>query len=433
MLTLTSLGKVIIVESPSTAVQLSSQLSKIKSGCTVLSTRGHLFDYIATPNGSYALVPIDKKNVDVISSLDGQNLVIATDCDRQGELIAKHIKYLTPHSTHERCQFNDLSLAGVHRALDGLSKGEFQFQDQLANEATMIKLINLRMKNHRVAGFYTTTTSIELAKQWQTHGSFDSAISRTYEINAAHFHCVMPEGQQLQRVTLARPVVTKDMILQRALTNRSLDTMNRLQESYLMGRLSYIRTDYDSLPVTASKTLQDYSLGGMEIENPHMLAYNKLAPHYAIHNLAHPRSDVEILVALQNRSALTRIHNDVLIGTTTSGAKVLLNQNKQHVVTNLRPEQQIAWLLAQSENSSPSNIETSATRYTKHFFNGAIRNDKLIGLTQELAQRDYPTLWEKGLNSLVQTALSDSPESPHPSRNPTISKDIREYVHDISL
>ncbi|ENI4488070.1 hypothetical protein ABXZ88_003954 [Vibrio fluvialis] len=421
------------MESPSTAAQLSSQLSKLNVGCTVFATNGHLFDYVVTPRGSYAISPINKQLVDTIRSLDGQRLVIATDCDRQGELIAKHIKHLTPNSTHDRCQFNDLSLSGVHRALDGLNKGEFKFQNRLADEAVMIKLINLRMKNNRVAGFYTTTTSIELAKQWQKHGSFDKAKSRAFEVNSAYYHCAMPEGQQLECVTLARPAVTKDIILQRTLTGRSLNTMAQLQESYLMGRLSYVRTDYDCLPVTASKTLQEYSLGGMDIQRSYLLAYNKHTPHYAIHNLAHPRSDVEILVALQNRSALTATHNDVLVGTTTSGAKILLNQNKQHVITDVRPEQQIAWLLAQSENSSPSNIEASATRYTKHFFNGGTRNDKLIGLTQELAQREYPTLWDNGLNSLVQTALSDAPEPISPSTNPIISKDIREYVHDISL
>ncbi|MBY7854228.1 hypothetical protein KW429_11030 [Vibrio fluvialis] len=428
-----SLGNVIIVESPSTAARLSSLLSRLNSGYIVTSTKGHLFDYVATASGSYALKPINKHISDSIKTLDGQNLIIATDMDKQGELIAKHIRMITPNSSHTRCHFNDLSLAGVHRALNGLKKGEFEFRNQLADEATMIKLINMRMMSHRAAGFYTTTTNIELVKQWLKHGTFETAQNRTFAINSGYFHCAMPDGQRLASVVRASPVVTKDIILQRTLTNKSLNTMVMLQDSYLIGRLSYVRTDHCFLPVTAANALQEFTLCGNEIEHSYMLTYNKNIPHYAIQNLAHPRSEAEILVALQNRSALTSKYNDVLIGTTETGAKVLLNQSKQHVLPESSPEQQISWLLAQSENSSSSNLESSAIKYGKHFFNGGKRNDKLIGITQEIAMREYPMLWEKGLNQLVQEAVEKAPSPSFPSQRVGMPEKIREYVYDLAL
>lgn len=424
---------IVLVESPRTSASLAAKLGALRLDYEVMATNGHLYDYQQDGN-SYHLVNKQKQVIDELKSYKKRDIIIATDSDPQGELIALHIQQTAPDNTFHRCYFNDLTTTGVRTALNNMAKDAYQFDSRQAVKAALVKLINLRIKSEAQNRFYTTTTGIELCKQWDKHGRINDIDARTYEISGQHYHSIIPNHHRLSSVHDVTPVVTKDLIIQRALHEKTVTTMEELQESYQLGRLSYIRTTSNKLPMTSVAFIEDEILGDDDIAHYSFFSHDPYLPHYAIHNLSSPRSSIEKAVFIQNRTALTNSHRDIYAGKTDTGALVFLKKHHRKVSSNPSPANEISWLLAQSNNTSPSTIESSAHKYAQLYFNGQHRNEQLITKTIEITQKQYPSLWELGLNELVAQSLQKNVVPiPSPSEPLKTANKATEYAFDLKL
>ena len=127
-----SMSKLLIVESPSKAKTLNKYLGK---DFTVLASYGHVRDLIPkngavdTANGytmQYEVIDRNAKHVDAIAKAVKlvDDILLATDPDREGEAIAWHIaeilesKKLLKGKTLKRVVFNEITKTAVQHAVD---------------------------------------------------------------------------------------------------------------------------------------------------------------------------------------------------------------------------------------------------------------------------------------------------------------------------
>lgn len=120
--------KLVIIESPSKAPALTKYLG---SGYEVFATKGHIRDLPAKSYGldvkdnfepKYEIVP-DKK--ELITQLKkkadkAEDVLIATDPDREGEAISWHVAHVLGYPKDKKCriEFNEISKKAVTKALE---------------------------------------------------------------------------------------------------------------------------------------------------------------------------------------------------------------------------------------------------------------------------------------------------------------------------
>ncbi|WP_194663812.1 toprim domain-containing protein [Vibrio anguillarum] len=435
---LTSNGKYdvsyIIVESRHVAQQLQQTLNRMRIETSVVATNGHLFNY-QEMDGNYHLAPIQPELIRFLKNLQHEKIMVATDNDEQGELIAHHIKMLTPSSEHTRCFFNNLTPVSVHLALSASQNNQYTFNEDLALKAAMIKMVNLRMttKDHR-SRIFATTTSLEIAKMFNQHGRCNQLKAKTYQVEGQHYHVNQPTSQTIRNVGRPSPSVTKDLINHNALSQIKLNTMEQLQESFSLARLSYIRTDVPAFAMTSLTDLQQYTLNGSPVDFQEYIAQLTNTAHYAIQNINHPQSAIEWQVFRHNRTALSLDYTDILKADTNTGGSVYLSKTKPLTSDTLRPSNEIAWLMCQSPDTASSSIEATAQKYERFFYNGKSLNENALRRTIGLGEGQYQNLWENGLNTMIDKWMStDIKQEVMPSSltsNPITKK---EAIFELSL
>jgi len=119
------MSKLVIVESPTKVRSIGQYLGK---EYTVMATKGHLRDLPKSGKGMDAdftltYVPVEGKD-EVIKKLksaakESEEVILATDPDREGEAISWHVKELLglPDKAVRRVTFNEITKKEVQRAI----------------------------------------------------------------------------------------------------------------------------------------------------------------------------------------------------------------------------------------------------------------------------------------------------------------------------
>lgn len=374
----------------------------------IIATGGHLFDY-GYRDGKLYLDNINTKGRDRVARYNGWNIMIATDPDPQGELIANHIKTLTPDSAHRRAVFNDLTLSGIAQSIDRFNRQELTFSRHDAAMAAMLKVVNLAMQQKRHGRQYLTTTGIDIAKQFQEYGRLNHMhmikVSDSISTSVSKGHGTI---ESMRKPT---PATTKSVIMQQAMDVRSIDTMNELRNGFDMMRLSYIRTNETHLPMSARDNVRDYATRHhpLDIES-HFVPHGN-ASHYALHNTDFAMTEVEHLVAQQNASACSSQCDTCYQIEMSNGWTTYANENDAKVDGKVAPEKELAMLLANSNDSAPSTIVQSAEKYAKHFYNGGWLNQPLLEQTIDIAQKHYPRILAVGVHESLKAMLGSEPST----------------------
>ena len=399
----------VIVESRYAAMALQPILDRLTGEVKTIATHGHLFDY-QMEEGNLYLSPKNPQIVGMISRLNGDDIIIASDSDYQGELIAAHIRALTPDSAHRRCIFNDITEMGVLVSLNNFNKRQYNFDDNAAAKAALLKIANLKLlhskKNSRN---FLTTTSVDIVKHFNEVGRVNLVQTRVFQEKGVRVECVVPTsfGEATAMIRPA-PVVTKDRVMQNALEGGTLNCTDRLQDAYINGMLSYTRTDIWKLPSFSENLLSDYTLNGALLDVEDYLDGTAGLPHYAIHNLMHPNTPLERQVQLQNRSALSSQYKDSQTITFENGRKLQASSSYvRRTKGQISPKNELAAILCCSNDSASSNLEHAAQRYERYFYNGSKLNTKLVNSTMRDAEKHYPQLVEHGVHATIEKALND--------------------------
>ncbi len=431
----------VIVESAYVAVELQRQLTVLTDNTQVHATNGHLFDY-KMQDGRITLLPLSTNMTERIRRLDGENIIIATDSDPQGELIAAHIKQLTPNSKHKRCLFNDITQGGVLSALHRFNQNEFEFNESEALKAALLKITNLKISASKHAGLYLTTTGIDICKQFSKYGRLNQVQSRVFQRQETLYRCNTPKNLgKVCEMARPAPAVTRDIVLQNALANSNTSTAASLQESFINGKLSYTRTDFAKLPVFAEKQLSDFTLQGHLIDIDLHIEFASGAPHYALYNLGPPASRDEWLVASQNRTALSSRFSDTSALTFEGGEMLIASTDVISGLDDyLSPKNELTTLLALSKDASISNLELSAERYRRLFYNGRHLNQRLVTASLNIAEKHYPRLVQEGIHASIEKAVINNgleemktlaavnPEMPAQKKSQQVSNEIVDSI-----
>ncbi|ACH64804.1 toprim domain protein (plasmid) [Aliivibrio fischeri MJ11] len=439
-------GNNIIVESQKIASHLYNNLNKLGLVINVIATSGHLYDY-QFENDYIVQQPKNIALIEQIKRLNGQSIIIATDPDPQGDLMAEHIKELTPESEHGRCIFNDVSEIGIVQSLNRFNNNEFSFNQSQAFKAALIKITNLHMQRESSQSNrsnYLTTTGVTLAKQFDVLGRVNKVQQRAFNVEGKQHVCNVPiTWQDALSANKISPTITRDLIADRALSGRKLSVASELQDSFINGRLSYTRTDFQRLPSIAEQVLSEYTLSGELIQHDQHLDFQSNTAHYAIYNLSSPITPIEYLIKEQNRTALSHKFNDCSSINFSSESVLARTGRFLGSQITIAPENEIAYLLAKSKDTSPSNLEFSAQKYAKLFYNGTHCNSQLISSTLKHAEKHYPKLIEFGLNHVLddllhkqEKPLSKSKKnyhSPIPEKTASLKNIVEEVNTNFSL
>lgn len=387
---------VIVVESPNIAAQLQRLINSMSDANTfVTSTRGHLYDYQII-NQKITLAPLSIPKIESMKLLNGQNIVVATDNDPQGELIAQHIKMLTPDSIHKRGYFNDLSESGVIRSINSINMGVNFFNDDIAVQASVLKIMNLMLKQSNDT--YITTTALTIAKSLASATAItDLSLISTSNDNKM-VNALIPSNDQVQSIQIPHPLTTKD-ILKKEVLKGNMDTMKDLQDSFEASALSYIRTDSLELPPDSESVLQEFTCKNMGMNNNCFSEKQNLS-HYALHNTDHPITHLEQDIAKHNRSALTGDGKINMINM-ESGASYYTTEHTPQLFKP-SPTQCIKLNLINSPDSYSSTIESASKKYTPLFFNGTTQNKGMINKVLNIAGAKCENVLEKGIKIVLE-------------------------------
>ena len=399
----------VIVESRYAALALQPLLDRLTDGTRTIATHGHLFDYQMT-GANLSLAPKNPHTVGMISRLNGDDIIIASDSDHQGELIAAHIRALTPDSAHRRCIFNDITEMGVLVSLNNFNNRQYNFDDNAAAKAALLKIANLKLLHSKKSSHkFLTTTSVDIVKHFNEIGRLNQVQTRVFQENGINVECVVPTSFG-EAIAMARPapVVTKDRVIQNALEGGLINCTDRLQDAYINGMLSYTRTDINKLPSFSENTLSDYTLNGALLDIEEYLSDAAGLPHYAIHNLMPPNTPLERRIQLQNRSALSSQYNDSQTITFDNGRQLQAsNAYVRRTKGQIAPKNELVAILCCSKDSASSNLEHAAQRYERYFYNGNKLNTGLVDSTMRDAEKHYPQLVEHGVHATIDKALND--------------------------
>ncbi|WP_281188490.1 toprim domain-containing protein [Vibrio harveyi] len=367
----------VITESPLTANNIGEQL---KLPC--LATNGHIFDYQLI-NNQIALVAKHPPIVEQLSSLNahGCKICIATDRDPQGELIAQHIKALTPLATHQRIHITGYDPFSLQTALGK----PHDFNERLASEAAYLRVINLRLKMANQSHFLTTT-GITLANSFEKRGRVDDWTNHTVEIDGRQlFTKLPPKIEGTISVIKPEPVTTRTIAVLAALNN--IENLHRkLQELYENHCISYFRTDSTTLPMT--NLCYKHHIGIRDLQDA----------HYAVHNLSPYHSDLERFIYKQNESAISSSTHIVVLDT---GFGKTLAIDEHLPDQPLTPESELLLHLAVDEDSFASTLTKHPPKYKSYFYNGNKLNTGLVSKVLLQAKQSMPELLTRGIRGTI--------------------------------
>ncbi|MCG9578601.1 toprim domain-containing protein [Vibrio tubiashii] len=372
-------NRVIITESPMTAARIQAAI-----GGDTMATYGHIFDFVYKDNK----LGLQGKNPALIERLgflneSGMNIVLATDSDSQGELIAQHVKALTPSATHIRVHINELTPHGINTAL----RSPFAISDAKANEAAYLRLLNLKMAKIEPRGTFTTT-SITLAKSFALRGRLAELEDYNVECQGKTLYTRFAKKLNGEFIGVRRPPPANTrQIAQLAASQNNLSIHNELQELYQAGRLSYIRTESRTLPMSN------------EIYTHHVSDERLNEAHYAIHNLTPYSSDLEQLVFKINDTARTSSMNVLEIHTSIGNFIAL---DRPLAAKKLRPAAEIMMHLSLDSDSYVSTLGRSSEKYARVFFNGERYNERAAERVMRQGNLYTPDIVEHGVKHIVQ-------------------------------
>ena len=136
----------IIIEATGLKKTITSRLSDPFSHAVVAATCGRIFDF----SEGQSVAGVDVMNPTHLSPVFPQrwrhlkkeaeryrNIVIATDPDHEGDLIAAHLRYFMPNA--RRVIFSSLSVEGIHKALSDFTT---EFNDTSARKAASRRLVD---------------------------------------------------------------------------------------------------------------------------------------------------------------------------------------------------------------------------------------------------------------------------------------------------
>ncbi|MGD8116827.1 toprim domain-containing protein [Vibrio sp. TRT 29B02] len=370
--------RIIISESP-----LAASAIQRASGIDVMATYGHLFDYqyINKSIGLVAKNPNLVKQIALQNSPD-QTLIIATDNDAQGELIAQHIQAITPRATHQRIHISELTKDGIQNALSR----PVPVNHQLANEGAYIRMLNLKLSKLEPRGVLTTT-SITLAKSIEDRGRLNQLQNYTIAHKGQEYYTRYPEAleKNLDAVLQPLPAVTRNLTMLAAFQNIT-NIHNAMQDLYQARRLSYIRTDSPVLPQTNLLYSEHISETVLD------------SAHYAIYNLTPYQNDIERYVYKINESAVSNRHHALEVRTSLGS---ILAIDEPLPIGELRPACELMLHLSLDENAFASTISSAAQKYEKVFFTGSYLDDSSVSRIRSKAQRLVPDIYERGIKSII--------------------------------
>jgi DNA topoisomerase-1 len=277
--------KLVIVESPTKCKKIETFLG---SGYKVMATCGHLrelksLEQINFINPIYSIIDRKRKIIDLIKKeIDkSEEVILATDDDREGEAIAWHICDIFSLSLTEtkRIKFSEITEDSIQLSIRNperinmslvYSQQARQILDLMIGftispllwkkydsklsagrcQTPALKLIYDHMKLtedqkykmvYSIVGYFTKLfISFDLNKQYETKEEVSIFLEQSY----IHQHCIIFSVNN--RITKNPPnPLTTSRILQIS-PYSTKDTMRILQELYEEGYITYIRTDSQS-------------------------------------------------------------------------------------------------------------------------------------------------------------------------------------------
>ncbi|MEI8659441.1 toprim domain-containing protein [Vibrio sp. Hal054] len=372
--------RTVITESPITANRIRSQTNE-----RTMATYGHLFDY-AYEHGQLQLHAKTPNLVAHIANLnDPQQLItIATDSDQQGELIAAHIRALTPRATHQRVVINRLDKEGIEQSL----QRPLPFNDALANEGAYLRVLNLKLSLQRQRNQFLTTTNITLAKSFDMRGRLDNLENYTIEHESRKFQFRIPKVDVSSLdVTKAHPATTRQLTTLAAYDNR-VDIMERLQRGYEDLRVSYIRTDAKLLP--PSNTAYEHHIMNGELKSA----------HYAIYNLVPYSEDEERHIYKLNETAVSKGTPHALRVIANSGCYVAIDERISSA--RLSPKAELLLHLSLDTDAFVSSMGRAISTYEPYFYNGQHLKEGVVKSVLNQAERTVPEVLEYGIKHVIE-------------------------------
>lgn len=370
---------IIFVESP-----VASALVHRATGLQTVATYGHIFNY-EYENNRLSLKAKNNTLIQEISRFNtlGQSMIIATDDDPQGDLIALHLRSLTPLANHKRTHLNALTGEGIRAAV----KTRCSFNDAHAAQGAYIRLLNLKLRL-RGRSHYLTTTGITLAKSFLKRGRLNKPTAFTLEHNGQQFYTGLPKHQLVDSLEVMRPSAANTRQVAMLAAMHGIEGVHQqLQELYQSQRLSYVRTESDRLPASNA------------IYENHTNALGQHEAHTAIHNLVPFQDSLERFVYKLNETA-TNGQCHVLSVKTDIGNMLALDE--PFPTRDLSPTCETLLHLALDPDTFASTIGKSSVKYASYFFNKTL-NTGLINKTLTMAHQIVPEVVDRGIKHTIQT------------------------------
>ncbi|MDN3661097.1 toprim domain-containing protein [Vibrio agarivorans] len=364
------------------------------TGLETFSTRGHIYDFALEDN----IVSLKPKSIPLLERLrlfnrSDLHILIATDSDQQGELIAAHVKALTPKATHQRVHIRSLTSEDIYTAIDRPTG----FSEKLATEAAYLRVLNLRLKEQSKGGSFLTTTGLTLSKSLLERGTSREWTNHTVNVGGKELYTKLPPAMNTIhpiKVNKIQPCNTR-AIATAAVFSNIPNVHEQLQNAYENQELSYVRTDSTTLPL--SNSLYSGHTGTDELNDA----------HYALHNLTPYDSDLTRLVYKINESACTDNLHAVELES-GFGATIAIDEPlPDHRIT---PEQDIMLHLATDPDTFPSVITSHTPKYRQFLYNGESLNHKLMDSLLLEGKRVMPDLIEHGVKRTIELLAIETPQ-----------------------
>lgn len=274
--------KLVIVESPTKCKKIETYLG---SGYKVMATCGHLrelksLEQINLPNPIYSIIDRKRKIIELIKKeIDkSEEVILATDDDREGEAIAWHICDLYSLSLTEtkRIKFSEITEDSIQLSIQNperinmllvYSQQARQILDLMIGftispllwkkydsklsagrcQTPALKLIYDHMKLtedvkykmvYSIVGYFTKLyISFELNKQYETKEEILTFLEQSY----IHQHSIIHSVNNRITKSPPTPLTTSKMLQISPYSTK--ETMRILQDLYEEGYITYIRTD----------------------------------------------------------------------------------------------------------------------------------------------------------------------------------------------
>ena len=245
---------IVLIESPHKARKLSSILRSANIEARVIASNGRLFDLPERSLGitdsltAAAFEPVDKEHFNAIHHelVSPEELVVASDPDEEGDLIAWTIKRFRDGLPTTRASFSDLNPPAVIRAFEELQSIPSQEPPVLARRI-FDRLLGYSgtdgMFLSRTAGTVLRAAAdftIPTRKVVHSRRHGDLMLFRESRFN---FDGREVEGDSTAQAPTSLPTLRHCLQVAADLKARPSEAFRALQEIYIEGDISYFRTD----------------------------------------------------------------------------------------------------------------------------------------------------------------------------------------------